>query len=77
MRPEKLWFITGRYGLYQGGGFLRRMDAIREHVNAIDQACYREGNTFGALTESHKRAWRKCQINGDRAVRCVVTPEAG
>jgi hypothetical protein len=73
MQSETLWFIVGTRGLYDGGRRTRRQ-AIADHVNAIDEICYRDDllNTYGPLTENQRRAWSKCQRNGDRAVKATI-----
>lgn len=71
---EKLWFIVGRHGLYVGGRGSRR-EAIREHVNALDEGCYKAPRAWGALSAMQRKVWKRCRRDGDRAVKATVSWE--
>ena len=70
---EERWAIScemhgGKRSLYVGQ-FMRRTDAIADHVGAI-AGCSR--SVSRALDAEQKAAWKDCQGRGDRAVRITI-----
>jgi len=63
MKPEIMWAIVGRYGLYTGTA-LTRKDMISRHCWA-----YYHGYPAMPPEDEVKRIWAKRRKGGDRAVK--------
>lgn len=67
------WAITGDCGLYVGQ-YLTRRDAIADHVSHRDKSL----SKFAPLDDDQLAVWKKCQAQGDRAVKVrIIVPVGG
>jgi len=68
------WAIVGTCGLYCGQ-WLRRRDAIAEHVYGFDQKLFDAGkrSAWNELNADQERAWEKRQRAGDRVIKVLIT----
>ena len=64
-KSTTMWAIIGNYGLYTGTWFTRK-EAIREH-------CHENLIIPSTLHPDIQSAWRRCQKNGDKAVKVKIT----
>ena len=71
-----MWAIVGTHGLYTGT-WLRRIDAIAEHVHDVrlsdDPYVSRFPVGDAVLSPVQAFIWRRRQRDGDRAVKVTVT----
>lgn len=72
MPSRTVWIITHHGDAYPDW-YSTRISAIIDHVNALDDVCHAENNTYGQLTDNQRRAWKERRQRGDRAVRATLT----
>jgi len=67
VKYENGWAIVGPFGLYTGW-WMTRKEAIEAHV--------RDKVIVGSQRNPVKEIWKRCQKEGDRAVRVALKYEA-
>lgn len=77
MATQVGWAIVGDCGLYTGWRLTRR-NMIAQHVSELwsghkDFGTISEWCFGPRLSESQAAAWKRCQENGDRAVKVTIT----
>ena len=68
------WAIIGLYGLYIGWAQTRKA-MIAEHVHNKCRATEEQPSQFAtsALDPLQRERWKRCQAEGDRAVKVTIT----